>query len=186
MLTGLFKYSEPKFSLYLQPDGLRYVHRHGVWYMHWHQVKNINLISDASILSKRNLPYIGLQLHDIDILAEQISPRLANKLIHEQQPLLSYAIVNQLISFEQAQLNFNPFVLNTGKILHGPLAAFMYHCQVLHIALGYHLYIPEQSTDRELADFCKLLKQCRNYALLHYAKNKSTLNSSNPRKIEGN
>jgi len=109
------------------------------------------------------LPYVGIQLKSIDVLAEQISPRLANKLIHEQRPLLSFSVMQNLLSLEETQLNFNSFSLASGKIIKGPLAAFLHHCQILHKGLGYHLYIHESSTDRELEDFCQLLKQCQRH-----------------------
>jgi len=164
MLTGLLKRSEPRVSFQLTPQRINYHHRQGEWMLNWKQIQNINTINEVVGLSTVALPYIGIQLKSVDSLAEQISPRLANRLIHEQRPLLSFSVMQHLLSLEETQLNFNPFTLESGKIIKGPLAAFLHHCQILHKGLGYHLYIPESSADREIDAFCQLLKQCQHYS----------------------
>jgi len=97
-------------------------------------------------------------------LAKQISPRLANRLIHEQKPLLAFAVKQQRLTLEQCQLSFEPFELPSGELLKGPLAAFFHHCTVLKTAFGYHLFLPETAIDRELIDFHQLLIQCMSSA----------------------
>ena len=163
MFTGLLKRSEPRVSFQLTPQRIQYHHRHGNWTLNWQQIQNINTIKEVAGLTTVALPYVGIRLKSVDALAEQISPRLANRLIHEQRPLLSFSVMQHLLSLEETQLNFNPFTLASGKIIKGPLAAFLHHCQILHKGLGYHLYIPESSTDREIDAFCQLLKQCQHY-----------------------
>ncbi len=163
MFTGLLKRTEPKVSFQLTPQRIQYHHRQGNWMLNWQQIQNINTIKEVIGLTTVVLPYVGIQLKNVDALAEQISPRLANRLIHEQRPLLSFSVMHNLLSLEETQLNFNPFTLESGKIIKGPLAAFLHHCQILHKGLGYHLYIPESSTDREIDAFCQLLKQCQHY-----------------------
>lgn len=163
MFTGLLKRSEPSVSFQLTPQHIQYRHRHGNWTLNWQQIQNINTIKEVVGLTTVALPYVGIRLKSVDVLAEQISPRLANRLIHEQRPLLSFSVMQHLLSLEETQLNFNPFTLTSGKIIKGPLAAFLHHCQILHKGLGYHLYIPESSTDREIDAFCQLLKQCQHY-----------------------
>lgn len=163
MLTGLLKRTEPRVSFQLTPQRMQYNHRHGKWTLSWQQIQNINTIKEVVGLTTITLPYIGIRLKNIDVLAEQISPRLANRLIHEQRPLLSFSLVNHLLSLEETQLNFTPFILESGKVIKGPLAAFLHHCIILQKGVGYHLYIPESSTDREIDDFCQLLKKCQHY-----------------------
>lgn len=162
--TGLLKRSEPKISLLLSPQRIQFYHRYGNWTLNWQQIQTINTINEVVGFSTITLPYIGIRLKNIDALAEQISPRLANRLLHEQRPLLSFSLMQQLLSSEEAELNFTPFTLQSGKIIKGPIAAFLHHCQSLHKGLGYHLYIHESSTDREIDDFCQLLKQCQHYS----------------------
>lgn len=164
LFTGLLKRSEPSVSMILTPRDINYHHRYGNWTLTWQQIQSINTIKEIVGLSTVVLPYVGIRLKSLDSLAEQISPRLANRLIHEQRPLLIFSVQQQLLSFEEIQLNFTPYTLGSGKIIKGPLAAFLHHCQILQKGLGYHLYIPESSTDRELEAFCQLLKQCQHYA----------------------
>ncbi|GAW94743.1 MULTISPECIES: DUF2982 domain-containing protein [Colwellia] len=159
-ITGLAKYLQPKYSLCLNPQGIRYQHSYGHWQVNWQQIQRIALMNESLGFIQVQLPYIGIRLKHLSTLAKQISPRLANRLIHEQRPLLAFAIQQQLISLEQSQLNFEPFQLSSGESLIGPLAAFLHHSTVLHQAFGYHLFLPETALDRELNEFCTLLKQC--------------------------
>ena len=159
-ITGLAKYLEPKYSLCLNPTGIKYQHRYGHWIIDWQQIQRISLINETSGLTRIQLPYIGIRLINLSTLANQISPRLANRLIHEQKPLVAFAVSQNLLPLEQALLSFDPFILTSGEILTGPLAAFLHHSTALHQALGYHLFIPETAIDRDLNEFCTLLTQC--------------------------
>jgi len=163
-ITGLAKYLEPRFSLSLSPKGIKYQHRYGYWQADWRQIQRISLINETLGLEQIKLPYVGIHLIQLSSLAKQISPRLANRLIHEQKPLLAFAIKQQLLTIEQCQLSFEPFNLPSGEVLIGPLAAFFHHCSVLQTAFGYHLFIPETAIDRELIEFHSLLIQCMNAA----------------------
>jgi len=167
-ITGLAKYLQPKFSLCLTPEGIKYQHRYGYWQVGWRQIQRISLIKETIGLQQIELPYIGIHLIQLSSLAKQISPRLANRLIHEQKPLLAFAVKQQRLTLEQCQLSFEPFELPSGELLKGPLAAFFHHCTVLKTAFGYHLFLPETAIDRELIDFQRLLIQCTNTAKQYY------------------
>ncbi len=164
LITGLAKYLEPEYSLCLSPNGIKYQHRYGQWKIDWLQVQRIALINETFGLTNIQLPYIGIRLTQLSSLAAHISPRLANRLIHEQKPLLAFAIKMDLLTIEQSIVNFDAFVLPSGERLKGPLAAFLHHCTVLHTALGYHLFLPETAIDRDLNEFCILLNQCKKSA----------------------
>lgn len=159
-ITGLAKYFQPKYSLCLSPSGIKYQHNYGQWQLDWQQIQRISLMKETLGLTQIQLPYIGIRLLALSTFAKKISPRLANRLIHEQRPLLAFAIKLELLTFEQSQLNFSPYILPSGEVVKGPLAAFMHHTNVLNNALGYHLFIPETAIDRELNEFCLLLNQC--------------------------
>ena len=167
--TGAMKYIQPQFSFCITPKHLKYSHIYGKWKLSWQQIQAINLIREVSGLSTVTLPYIGIRLVNLDVVVQQISPRLANRLIHEQQPLLRFAFIQQLLSLEEIQINFKPFTLQSGVKVSGPVGAFLHHCQSLRSALGYHLYLPETSMDRELHDFHQLLNQCQR-ASQNYSK----------------
>ena len=123
-MTGLLKRFEPPYSLLLNPQGMNYCHRYGYWHLDWQQIQNINQMKETSGLICLELPYIGIRLHDLDSFVNQISPRLANRLIHEQRPLIAFAIMHRLLSLVQGQLNFTPYQLLSGKVVKGQLAAF--------------------------------------------------------------
>jgi hypothetical protein len=164
IFTALLKHFEPEVSVNLTPESITYHHRHGRWQLSWLQIKAINTISEAQGLERIQLPYIAIRLENLALLAQQISPRLANRLIHEQRPLITFAVMNQLLTLEQVQLNFEPYVLASGEHdehIKGPIAAFLHHTQALETAYGYHLYIPDTAIDRELTEFKQLLQQCK-------------------------
>jgi hypothetical protein len=163
-ITGLAKYLQPAFSLVLTPKEIKYQHRYGHWQQEWQQIQRISVIHETLGLDQIQLPYLGIRLVKLSSLNNQISPRLANRLIHEQKPLLAFAIKQKRLTLEQCQLCFDPFELPSGEILKGPLAAFFHHCTVLQGAFGYHLFLPETALDRELTDFHRLLIQCMNAA----------------------
>lgn len=159
-ITGLSKYLQPKYSLVLTPKAITYQHSNGQWQVTWRQIQAITLLKETLGLEQIKLPYIGIRLKDLDFLSKSISPRLANRLIHEQRPLIAFAISQGLLTFEQGQLNLQGFTLASGEIIKGPLAAFLHHCIALNTAFGCHLFIPETATDRELDNFHLLLNQC--------------------------
>lgn len=178
IITGLAKYFQPQFSYHITPKKLTYLHIYGNWQLSWQQIQSMNPIREVSGINTISLPYIGIRLVNLEALAQQISPRLANRLIHEQQPLLKFAFIQQSLSLEQIQINFTPFTLQSGLKVSGPIAAFLHHCQSLQSALGYHLYLPETSMDRELNDFHQLLRQCR-HASQYYNKDLTRRNMIN-------
>jgi hypothetical protein len=161
VFTGLVKRLEPRFSFTLSPNKMTYHHRYGQWKLQWLQIKRIAIVKETAGLESLALPYIGLKLNDFEEILGNISPRLANRITHEQKPLISFAIRYNLMKLEQGVIRFEPYKLSSGEQVRGPLAAFLYHSEALHNAFGYHLFIPATSTDRELESFCQLLKSCQ-------------------------
>eukprot|EP00487_Bulimina_marginata_P001071 TRINITY_DN12233_c0_g1_i1.p1 TRINITY_DN12233_c0_g1~~TRINITY_DN12233_c0_g1_i1.p1 ORF type:complete len:132 (-),score=11.05 TRINITY_DN12233_c0_g1_i1:202-552(-) len=41
-ITGLAKFLQPKFSLCLTPEGIKYQHRYGLWQLNWQQIERIS------------------------------------------------------------------------------------------------------------------------------------------------
>jgi energy-coupling factor transporter transmembrane protein EcfT len=159
--SGILKRLEPPFSFRLSPNKITYHHKYGQWSFSWPQIKRIAVVKETTGLETIALPYIGVKLQNLEQLTKQISPRLANRLIHEQKPLISFAIRHNLMTLSEGVIHFEPYKLSHGNMVSGPLAAFLYHCQALETAFGYHLFIPESSVDRELSSFCTLLSQCQ-------------------------
>ncbi|AZQ86051.1 DUF2982 domain-containing protein [Colwellia sp. Arc7-635] len=156
IFIGLLKLAEPIHSLILSPKTLIFNHRHGSWQFSWHQIRNIHSVTNTVGITREELNYVGIKLNSIEDLANNISLRLANRMIHEQKPLIQYCIKHQLLTFEQGILNFEPYVLTSGEIVKGPLAAFLHHSEVLHQALGAHLFIAASNLNSSINDFVYL------------------------------
>lgn len=153
IFIGLLKLAEPAHSLILTAETLTFYHRHGRWQLNWQQIRNIHCVTNTVGISREELNYVGIKLNSVDSIANNISLRLANRMIHEQKPLIHYCIKHQLLTFEQGILNFEPYVLKDGRIIKGPLAAFCHHSEVLHHALGAHLFIAASNLNGSIDDF---------------------------------
>lgn len=153
IFIGLLKLAEPAHSLILTPESLIFHHRHGHWQFNWQQIRNIHSVTNTVGITREELNYVGITLTSIEVIANNISLRLANRMIHEQKPLIHYCIKRQLITFEQGILNFEPYVLTHGEVIKGPLAAFLHHSEVLHQALGAHIFIAASNLNSSINDF---------------------------------
>jgi len=165
IFIGILKWSEPQHSFILTPKKLHFAHRYGFWQLNWQQISYINKISETFGIEQYQLAYIGIRLNNLSKLACSISPRLASRLLHEQRPLLAFCLRHQLISAEQSIINFTAYIDDNGNEITGPIAAFLHHSELLKNALGYHLYLPESSLDREINEFITLLKNCKNNSI---------------------
>ncbi|OUS24687.1 hypothetical protein A9Q98_13255 [Thalassotalea sp. 42_200_T64] len=162
LLLGFGKYSEPNISYNIGKDTITFHHRFGSWQINWQDIISLGEVKANNGLTVFGLPYIGIKLNKLDNIASHISPRLANKLLHEQQELIRLAVEYEEISSAQAIINFSPYPL-ADKIIKGPVAAWLHRTEVLAIAYGYHLFLAEDSFDQELMNFLSLLKNCQHY-----------------------
>lgn len=170
LTLGLTKLMEPNFSFSLSPKQLKFNHRKGHWQINWRNISRIFPITNTVGIDRQELNYIGLSLLSLDDLKSNISIRLANHLIHEQQPLLTYCVANELIKPEQGVINFESYHCDNGEELKGPIAGFFHQCKMLKQALGAHIYIAEGNVDRPLEDFAVLLRQCQTASVNYLAK----------------
>jgi len=164
IFIGILKISEPLHSFILTPHKLHFAHRYGAWELNWAEIHYINQVSETYGIERHELPYIGIRLKELTEIANNISPRLASRLLHEQRPLLAFCLRHQLISLEQGVINFSAYQDKNKSEIIGPIAAFLHQSELLKNALGYHLYIPETALDRDIHDFITLLKNCKNAA----------------------
>lgn len=163
-LAGMLKHSEPDISYKLTRQQLFFFHRNGDWSINWKDIVRIGQPTANTIFEKLNLPYIGIKLKDIAYIADNISPRLANKLIHEQRELLILAARNNEITLESGLISFDPFTLHN-KVYKGPIAAWLFRTEQLNKVYGYHLYLPDSGFDRDIDAFLALLKQCKDHSI---------------------
>lgn len=158
---GIIKILEPNTSFILSKQSILYQHKYGKWLLPWSAIANVCRISEIVGIEKLPLPYVGIRLNEIDSLIATISPRLASRLIHEQRPLIHFALQHQLLTLEQATINFTSFKHKNTEIT-GPTAAFLHQSMHLKNAFGYHIYLPESALDRTCTEFSILLNQCKN------------------------
>lgn len=163
IFIGLLKLAEPKHSLIFSPKTLLFYHRHGQWQLPWLCIRNIFPVTNTYGVNKVSLNYVGIRLEKLQNIQNKITPRLANRLIHEQKPIIEYCIKHQLISFDQGIINFEPFIFDNGEVIKGPIAAFLYQSDILFAALGAHLFIPRTSLNTDIEDFVQLANSYAKY-----------------------
>lgn len=164
IFVGIVKILEPKNSIILSTKNLGFYHKYGSWLVSWKNIISIQPLKQQDGFKHLKLPYIGIKLNSYDEVIDSISPRLANRLIHEQRPLLVNAVVNQVITIEDSQINFTNFKSKEGRVLYPPISAFLHQCVVLRKAYGFDLFLPQSALDRDIDAFAQLLKQCRHYS----------------------
>ena len=163
LLLGSLKYLEPEISYLITPETISYHHRDGQWQLPWQDIMRIGDINTEVNGEYLQLPYIGIKLNTLENIAKSISPRLANKLLHEQKELIYLAIKKHEIKLKNGLINFEPYQLNE-LTYKGPVAAWLYRTEQLFAAYGYHIYLPDSSCDRGLQEFLNLLRQCQDYS----------------------
>jgi hypothetical protein len=164
LLIGILKNSEPDVSFKLTRQHLNFLHRNGYWIIKWQDITRLGQPTSRTVFDVIHLPYIGIKLKNIALIADNISPRLANKLIHEQRELLVLAAKNNEIKLDSGLISFEPYTLNN-KVYKGPIAAWLFRTEQLAGVYGYHLYLPETSFDRDTQAFIKLLNDCKEHSI---------------------
>lgn len=160
-LLGLLKIREPGTSLRLCPHYLQYFHPRGQWALPWTDIRRIDVPHMDLTQNYQPLPYVGLKLNNYDTLLNNISLRLASKLLMEQRPVLVQALSQSCPtgSCGMEDLIENDTFKSDSKVYRGLLAMLANRMQTLRKILGYDLYIPANSLDRSCEDFVQLLRQ---------------------------
>ncbi|SFD19888.1 DUF2982 domain-containing protein [Pseudoalteromonas denitrificans] len=156
---SIFKYFEPKFCLGLTDEKLFYYHKQGQWSINWNNVLLIHQPKMSNNVENKNIGFIGIKLRSYDCETNNITPRLANHLLHEQKPLLILGYHSNNIEVEQTQINFSPFKTSNGQNITGPIAAWLHQMKILRKLYGFDLYIPINSFTPSSEQMIKLLKQ---------------------------
>jgi len=78
---GLLKYLEPETSFFITPKMIEYCHLNGKWTLPWQDIIRFGEVKADVRGQHTQLPYLGIKLNNLEHLAKNISPRLANKLI---------------------------------------------------------------------------------------------------------
>ena len=163
LILGVSKLGEPEISFELSQSGLLFRHRKGQFYVDWDNIQRMDIPRVTQGVDIKELPYIGIKLRQINPVLDSISPRLATGLVSEQRPLLMTATTqtDDLGKLEdQLSAEFTPFESN-GDRYRGVLAMFGHRCELLSDTLGFHLFLPQDSMDRDAAEFLAMLKEFR-------------------------
>ena len=162
-ILGIAKQIEPKISFKINEQGLVYYHRRGNVSIGWDNIQRIDAPKVVKGTEWLELPYVGIKLKAINPVLDSISPRLATGLLTEQRSIMmtAGAQANNEDALE-SYLNheFMPLTVNDERY-RGILAMFGRRCLMLDENLGYHLYIPKDSLDRELTEFVVMLREMK-------------------------
>jgi len=150
---------EPRHSLSLSLQRLRYFHRYGQWSVQWNNISRVFQPSFSEGLERKHIPYIAIKLNNLENIAQQISPRLASRLIHEQRGLMILACQLGEISPEQLQLNMANYKMPAGYAITGPIAAWLHQADALAQAYGGHLFIPLNCTYQSADELTALIRE---------------------------
>ena len=169
LFIGVLKRNEPNISYSISKEKITYHHRCGELNLYWQNIERIATITSEVNIEAIQLPFVAIKLKDINKLVNNVSARLANRLIHEQKTLIALAVKNGYLSIEKAIINFDAYEYKDSngqtKTIKGPIAAWLHRCEALHQAYGFHIFLPEDSIDRELAQFVVLLTDCQRHVL---------------------
>ncbi|WP_133406295.1 DUF2982 domain-containing protein [Parashewanella tropica] len=159
-ILGIAKLRQPLVTIKFTEEGLTYHHVRGQVTVSWDNVQRFDIPSVYKGMGHVQLPYIGIKVKCINGILDSISPRLATGLLTEQRPLLMTAGAEAGDESLEVYLNheFMPLTVNEERY-RGVLAMFGRRCLMLGEHLGYHLYIPADTLDRDLPDFVQLLRE---------------------------
>ncbi|MFM4743072.1 DUF2982 domain-containing protein [Aeromonas dhakensis] len=169
IFIGSLKLVEPHFSLSLCHDCLQYHHKYGGWILKWRNIQRIDQPRIHLGWDLVPLPYIGLKIKDYDDFLTLITPRLAVRLLTEQRGVLLQALRSEQPEcigggcgdpFQgEDLLEESHFRSPSGQRYEGVIAMLANRMTRLRDLLGYDLLVPDNSLDRDPAEFVRLLHQ---------------------------
>lgn len=169
IFIGSLKLVEPHVSLSLCHDCLQYHHKYGGWILKWRNIQRIDQPRIHLGWDLVPLPYIGLKIKDYDDFLTLITPRLAVRLLTEQRSVLLQALRNEQQDcpsgtcggalLGEGLLEESRFRSSSGQRYEGVIAMLANRMTRLRELLGYDLLVPDNSLDRDPAEFIRLLHQ---------------------------
>ncbi|MDM5129634.1 DUF2982 domain-containing protein [Aeromonas piscicola] len=169
IFIGSLKLVEPHFSLSLCHDCLQYHHKYGGWILKWRNIQRIDQPRIHLGWDLVALPYIGLKIKDYDDFLTLITPRLAVRLLTEQRAVLLQALRSERQDCANGGcgdafqggglLEESHFRSPSGQRYEGVIAMLANRMTRLRDLLGYDLLVPDNSLDRDPAEFVRLLLQ---------------------------
>lgn len=170
LALGVGKVIEPEVSLEITPSAMTYFHLRGAWRVNWEDIVRFDIPDLQRGLEKHQLPFLGIRLRSYDALLQQLSPRLAVHLVHQQRSLMRQAMRTEMPAhreyFDYVEVP-DTYQSDSGKLYRGILATFAVRMLLMREMLGYDLYIPQNAFDRPLEAFMAHLKDLQATRLQH-------------------
>ncbi|MBQ1782745.1 MAG: DUF2982 domain-containing protein [Gammaproteobacteria bacterium] len=127
--------------LSLTATGMALDHRWGRFQLPWSAIARIDTVRLGISNGYQELPYVGIQLRQPELLLDNLSLRLASRWLIEQRDLLRYAeqegATDARLDWEEDQVQ-----LASGQYYDGVIAMFAQRMARLRQHLGFDLYLP--------------------------------------------
>ena len=170
LALGVGKLIEPDVSLEITPSAMTYFHLRGSWQVNWEDIVRFDIPKLQRGSEKHQIPFLGIRLRSYDALLEQLSPRLAVHLVHQQRSLMRQAMRTEMPEhreyFDYVEVP-DTYQSDSGKLYRGVLATFAVRMILMREMLGYDLYIPQNAFDRPLDAFIAHLRDLQATRLQH-------------------
>ncbi|MGQ8365998.1 DUF2982 domain-containing protein [Glaciecola sp. 1036] len=166
---GYFKLKEPKHSMAISKQSIRFFHRRGEWQIQWDNVQRIDVPKVRKGLEHRELEMVGIRLKDPEVFLRNISPRLITYLLMEQRPLVLQIEKENCQSgkcYGDDLIEDQKYKLKDGSSLNGIAAMFANRMRRLKEGLGYDIFISVNELDRSPQAFVNLLRECHQSLLI--------------------
>ena len=167
---GIGKIIEPETSLEITPTAITYFHFRGSWQLQWEDVVRFDIPDVQRGLERQQLAFLGIRLRNYDAFLEQLSPRLAVHLVHQQRPLMLQALRSEMPPHREYMDYVDVpdiYLSDSGKRYRGVIATFAVRMVLMREMLGYDLYIAQNALDRPLEDFVNHLKALQATRMQH-------------------
>ncbi|MCC5880665.1 MAG: DUF2982 domain-containing protein [Idiomarina sp.] len=170
MALGVGKLVEPETSLEITPSAMTYFHFRGSWTVNWEDIVRFDVPDVQRGLERQQIPFLGIRLRHYDNFLQQLSPRLAVHLVHQQRPLMLQALRSEMPAHRE-YLDYvdvpDIYISESGKRYRGVIATFAVRMVLMREMLGYDLYISQNALDRPLDEFIAHLKALQSTRLQH-------------------
>lgn len=134
-------------ALVLTQHELTFIHPYGQLHLPWAAIQRLDQVRLGITNGYHPLPYIGFRLKEPGPLLDNLSLRLAARLLVEQRDLLFYA-EQEGASDARLEWESDRLRLTDGQEYDGVIAMFGHRMARLRQHLGFDLFLPLASFDR--------------------------------------
>ncbi len=175
-VMGFYKLKEPKYSIELTREAIKYQHRKGTWLIEWDNVHRIDVPRIHKGLEHVDLEMVGIRLKQPESMLNNISPRLITHLLMEQRPLIAHLAMSNCQSgqcYGDDIIEDTKFKCADGNLITGVSAMFANRMAKLQQGLGYDIYVSANDLDRDSQAFVNLLRKCHESVMIEKVQSES-------------